>query len=408
MRAFIAHVTDRLHALPRSLAPLALAALAAGCASQPQGQGAVTTAPAATPTAAAPNAVDLSRPVTVALLAPRSAARSDFQAAAADIEAAARMVADRAPAPGVALRVYDTAGTPQGAAAAAQRAVADGAAVILGPVFSDTTEAAAPAATARGITVLSMSSDARAAGDGVWVLGDLPENDADRILGYAASQGLRRVAGVRPQSLNGDLAERAVRAAAPRHGMAATEGLSYARSFEGVQQAVTDGAAALQAQGPDALVLADSGQALSIVAAFLDFNEISPRETQFLGLSAWRGPQTLQEPSLRGGLFAGVDPDAGAGFEAAFRDSIGRTPHPRAWLGHDAMIVVTDLLADARAAGDATPFDAADVARAGGFRGARGPFALTADGGNRRALSVFEVTADGFALRDGPPPAAGL
>jgi len=389
---------------------LALAALlVAGCASQQPPQRSVAAAPApVAPQTAGPRSVDLSGPVTVALLSPRSAGQAEIQAAAADIEAAARIAAAESPTASIDLRVHDTAGAGGSAASAADAAIAGGAAVIVGPAFSDTTQAVGPAARRAGVTVLSFSSDMQAAGDGVWVLGDLPENEADRILAHAAARGAQGVALVRPRTPYGDLAERAARAAGGRHGVTLTDVVAYDRSFEGVQQAITDAAPALRSSPADTVLIADTGQALSIVAAFLDFNEVSPRDRRFVGLSGWRAPETLQEPSLRGGLFAGVDPDAGASFTAKFLAETGRAPHPRAWLGYDAVKAVAAMIEDARAAGDATPFDAAAVTRAGGFDGARGRFALRGDGGNRRALSVFQVTADGFEVVDGAPVGAGL
>ena len=63
---------------------------------------------------------------------------------------------------------YDTA---TGAAAAAQRAIAEGAQLILGPLLADDVRAVAPIARAANIPVLSFSNDLGVAGNGAYLMG---------------------------------------------------------------------------------------------------------------------------------------------------------------------------------------------------------------------------------------------
>jgi len=378
---------------------LALAGLAlSACAPQPQPQiGAPVTAAPSAPQAPG---VAASGPVPVALLIPRGAGEAGVQALAADIEAAARLAA--AEAGRIELRVFDTAANPARAAQAAQAAVSGGAALLLGPLYSATTRAVRPVATGAGVTALSFSSDSAAGGALFFVMGDPPENEADRLMGYAASQGVGSVAIVRPESDYGALSEAAARDGAARHGVRVVETLRYPRSFEGVQAALGEGAGGLRASGAESVLIPDNGQALRAVAAFLDYYDVSPRSVRFMGLGLWRNPETLQEPTLRGGWFAGPDPAAAADFEARFLAAVGRTPHPLAWLGYDAVRAAAQLLAG----GGAAPFSPQAVAGAD-FDGARGPWRFTADGANRRGLAVFEVTEEGFAVRDPAPLSLG-
>ena len=386
--------------IPFFRAALIAAGLAlAACAPQPTAGVALPAAPAAPQS----RGVAASGPVQVALLLPRGAAEAGVQALAADIEAAARLAAAEAGAGRIELRVFDTAASPAQAAQAAQAAVNGGAAILLGPLYSATTRAVRPVATGAGVTALSFSSDSAAGGAPVFVMGDLPENEADRLMGYAASQGVGTLAITRPQSDYGALSERAVRESAARHGVRVVHTLSYPRSFEGVQAALGEGAPGVRASGAEGVLIADGGQALRAVAAFLDYHDVSPRSVRFMGLGLWRNPETLQEPTLRGGWFAGPDPAAAADFEARFRAATGRAPHPLAWMGHDAVRAVAQLLAQ----GGAAPFAAQAVANSAGFDGARGPWRFTPAGANQRALAVFEVTEEGFVVRDPAPAALG-
>jgi len=65
----------------------------------------------------------------------------------------------------------DTGGTPDGAKLAAQKVIDAGAELILGPLFSTSTQAISSLARQEGLKVLTFSNDARVAGEGGYVLG---------------------------------------------------------------------------------------------------------------------------------------------------------------------------------------------------------------------------------------------
>ena len=76
-------------------------------------------------------------PVAVALLVPSGSGQASDQLLARSIENAARMAISDLAGVQIDLRVYPTAGQPAQASTAAQQAIADGAQVILGPVFAE-------------------------------------------------------------------------------------------------------------------------------------------------------------------------------------------------------------------------------------------------------------------------------
>ena len=96
--------------------------------------------------------------------------------------------------PNIQLLVKDDGGTPQGAQAAAQQALDEGAEIIIGPLFAQAVSAAGQVARARGIPVIAFSTDANVAARGVYLLSFLPETDVKRIVDYAdlARQALVR------------------------------------------------------------------------------------------------------------------------------------------------------------------------------------------------------------------------
>jgi branched-chain amino acid transport system substrate-binding protein len=83
----------------------------------------------------------------------------------------------------------DTAGTG-GAREAAAQVISEGAEVILGPLFGPDVAAVSPLAAQANIRVLAFSNDASVATEGTYLLGFRPEEQVQRVVGYALSSGM--------------------------------------------------------------------------------------------------------------------------------------------------------------------------------------------------------------------------
>ena len=83
----------------------------------------------------------------------------------------------------------DTGGTPAGARRAAEEVIAEGAEVILGPLFGPAVAAVSPLAAQADIRVLAFSNDASVATDGTFLLGFRPEEQVRRVVDYALASG---------------------------------------------------------------------------------------------------------------------------------------------------------------------------------------------------------------------------
>src|SRR5690606_9450956 len=88
-------------------------------------------------------------------------------------------------------------------AAAAQSAIADGARLILGPVFAGEVRPVRTVAKPAGVNVISLSTNRNMAGDNVLVMGVLPSTQVERVVEYTLSQGLTRYAILAPDSAYG-------------------------------------------------------------------------------------------------------------------------------------------------------------------------------------------------------------
>ena len=98
------------------------------------------------------------------------------------------------------ITTYDSAG-PGGAAAATQRALDDGARLILGPLLAEDVRAAAPIARKADVPVIAFSNDEGVAGGGVYIMGCTPGQAIGRVVAQARASGRGKFAALVPTGL---------------------------------------------------------------------------------------------------------------------------------------------------------------------------------------------------------------
>lgn len=342
-------------------------------------------------------------PVPVALLVPGDGGQPGNAVISRDLERAARLAAADVQGASVELRVYSTGGRADGAAAAASRAIREGATVIVGPLYADAANAAGLAARPSGVNVLAFSNNTAIAGGNVFVLGPTFENTAERLLGFAARQGRDDVLVVAPSNPAGDAAAAAVQRAAGQTGARVVGVARYEFSQQGVAAAAPRIAQSVQATGADTVFLtSDTAGALPLLAQLLPERGVAPPAQQYVGLTRWDiPPSTLSLPGLQGGWFALPDPSRSGAFRSRFAEAYGAAPHPLAGLAYDGVAAVGALAA----AGQAPAAGA--LTRGRGFEGTGGIFRLRTDGTIERGLAVAQVSGGQVAVLQAAPDRFG-
>ncbi len=404
-----------------------------GCAGQGPLQAFGVSQPAVLGAPAAPSAAGVG-PVTgktsgnVALLLPLSGNLAPVGQA---LENAAKLVFPEGATPG--LDVRDTGGTPQGAAAAAQAAIAAGDGIILGPLTSSETHAVAPVAQAAGVNVLSFTNDNTVAAPGVWPLGITPTQQVERVLQVAANNGRTQLAALLPDTDFGRHLSDAITAETARLSEPSPQITFYDQSFSSVNHAVNElsgfasrgqaieeeikqardlGTAAgrerareLQHQqipppSFNALFIgATSGNTLAELANFLPYYDVNPPQVQLLGPALWAplAPQMAHQSVLLGAMYAAPDPAAAAAFNAKYQAAYGAPPPAIADLGFDAAAI-------AKLAASGGGYTSAVLTAPAGFTGTNGALLLEPNGQVQRGLAVFQV-APGAPTIASPAPA---
>ncbi len=362
-------------------------------------------------------------PVRVGLLLPFSAPTEAAQKIAAAMFDASQLAVFDAGDEHFLIIPKDTRGSPEGAAAAARSALADGAEIILGPLFSESVAAAAAVTRAADVPMIAFSSDLEAGGDGVYLLSFPPEVEVARVTEYAMAQEMTRFGVLAPLSVYGDRVSASFAEEVFARGgvivheeryeqepdamLAPAKRLAqYSREIIPVEQRHDydpNSAQPVEAgytQGYQAVLMPEQGTLLRALAPLLPYYNVDINQVKLLGVSSWNNPRLTREPALRGGWFAAPDPEITRNFENRFAGAFGSPPPRLASLAYDATLLSARLAANGRRR---NRFEQDAITDPNGYFGADGLFRLNADGSVERGLAILEIQPGGIRVQDPAP-----
>ena len=380
----------------RTALPLAVAAAAlAACTGtvNPLGGGTPVT------TEQQPAAAIGTGQVRIGLILPLSAP-GNAGVAAASMKNAAEMALADFKEPNVQLLVKDDGGTPQGAQAGAQQAIAEGAELIIGPLFAQSVSAVGQVARPRNIPVIAFSTDASVAARGVYLLSFLPESDVKRIIEFAIMRGKRSFAVLLPDNGYGAVVEAALQQEVARRGGRVLALEKYPLDPNRMSETVKR--VAQSASRVDSIVLADGADAVPQVVQNLAASGVNLKRVQLLGTGLWDDPRIFQTTQLDGGWYAAPESAGFRSFANRYRQRFGQDPVRTATLAYDAVALVAALV---KQQPGPQRFSEQTLTSSSGFAGIDGIFRFHADGTNERGLAVLRVAPSGGQVISPPPRA---
>jgi branched-chain amino acid transport system substrate-binding protein len=363
----------------------------------------------------------------------------------APVGAELKLAIELAPADG-ARRVYlDTQGDPAGAAAAVDRAVAQGAVAILGPVGVREAESAARRAAERGVPIALLAPGDGADPDaGVFRLVGSPESEARAAAAMAVNVGTPTAGVLAPRDDVGIAASEAFASAAEAAGIQVTAKGLYdptatdlepdVKDFLGLDPAINPrlashlrkfGKKGWQTFSPDVpfalLYIPDRHDRAAIVASFLPYLGVEvrtadfldpdylrkkhggriPQVVQLLGSSGWNHPGLVTRggTAIEGALFVEPCPGAlgdasGQEIASAYAARAGKNPSSAAQEAHDAWRLMAIARAGATVrAGDPRAAFIASLRQAKLDDGACTPSSVGEDGQLVREPALLGVEA---------------
>ena len=335
----------------------------------------------------------------VALLLPRSAP-GNGAAIATEYLNAAQLAIETSGVQAMELVVKDTGGTAAGAIARSEEAVREGAAVILGPVFSGSVTSAASVARPANRSIIAFSSDPSAASNGVFLMSFLPDQVVDRTISYATGIGLTSFVAILPQGAYGTLVERQLKTTLVTHGGALIGVSRYQYSNESVVTAVQQILPAIREA--DAIFIPDGSTAPAAIARVIQSEGVKLRDKQLIGTGQWRSAK-LNSAYLQGAIFADMDQAHFEEFKLGYKERFGTEPTVNAGLGYDAVTMTAELLATRNPAA----FTVKNLENRGGFEGVTGAYRFMPDGKSQRALAVYQIQEGKAIVVDAAPQRFG-
>lgn len=288
----------------------------------------------------------------------------------------------------VRITTYDT---NLGAARAAQRALAEGNKLILGPLLAEDVRAVQPVARAAGVPIISFSNDVGVAAPGTYLLGYSPAQAIERVVQYAHGRGITSFAGLVPNGLYGDRASTAFLRAVEAAGGKVLSLQVYQRAPGSLAAAI----ARLANNAPyQAVLIADNG--MLAASAIPIIRRSGGGNTQILGTELWNSERSIAAaPALNGALFASVADALYLQFATKYRDRFGVAPYRLASLGYDSVLLTVRIMRDWPIG---APFPVDRLADRGGFAGLDGAFRFGRDGVAERALEVQQISGSATSV----------
>ena len=290
------------------------------------------------------------------------------------------------------ITTYDTA---TGAGSAAQRAIADGNKLILGPLVREDVTPVLARARPAGVPLVTFSNDTTVAAPDVFVMGHVPEQSIFRTVAYASQQGARRFAALVP---NGDYGRRAGEALSLAvAGVGGT--LVATERYDRGNTSIVSAAERLKTSGGyDAVLIAEGSRLSAMAAGALKEGGV---QVAVIGTELWSGEASLaNSAAMRGAWFSAVSDNRYRQFVTSYQSRFGEEPYRIATLGYDAVLLALRI---AREWQPGRNFPTGRMLAADGFLGLDGPFRFLNSGVGERGMEVRQVGNGSISVVDPAP-----
>jgi hypothetical protein len=258
---------------------------------------------------------------------------------------------------------------------------------------------------ASAIPAISLSNNIQAATPGQWVLGYLPEQQLDHLLGHAISGNSTEIAILASEDMFGQRLLSHTQNRLGSFGLQPAEVTTLPQALLADEESIK---AAIQrftryakpdpdtTELPepvyDALILAGNSEFILRVAPLLSYYDMDPSRVMFLGTDLWARPELLAEPSLQGAFITQVMQPESTDFENRYQSLFNKPTNHLVKLGFDAfaLVAITHQRASNNSANAQIDWRASLI-REEGFEGLSGRFNLLPDGQNQRFYEIHKL-----------------
>lgn len=318
----------------------------------------------------------------IAMLLPLSGKSANIGKSMAD---AGKLAADESGRHDFELLTFDTGDTVEQTAEATEKAIAAGASIILGPVFSDKVTKVATRARESNLKVIAFSNNKAVAGRNVYILGLIPDQQVTRVIQYSVDRGITGYSAVVPNNVFGNqVAELTEKQVSWKGGeirkISLVAGGDYAASAKEIADAYQSKSLVPDRKSEAVLIPEGGAKAAGIASAL---KKAGVGNVRLLGTALWDNESTIPNKALSGGWFAGTPYETSDLFVGRFMTRYHYKPEDIAGLGYDAVNLAISVADE--------DFSDSAIRRSRGFDGVKGIYKFDGYNVNQRGLAVYEL-----------------
>jgi len=286
---------------------------------------------------------------------------------------------------------------------------------IIGPLYSKTLTSINNQVKSSQINIFALSNNKSLAKKGVWIFGVDPKEQTERILDYALEKGLTKTAALLPKNSYGLLLFETIsnykkngiinpvriefyedniksqQSAAKKLAQGFDQYERYIKKIESLE--TQDNIVVDEVKKPfDNVIIAASGQSLTVLSSQLQYNNVDPEKVQFLGTSSWEDTSILSEPALEGGVFAATSQLFQKDIKRIYKNTFEKDMPKVAMIAYDilALLIATEK--------DKKTININDLINKEGFLGLRGLFRLSKSGTVERSFDLKTIKNKKFIV----------
>ena len=286
---------------------------------------------------------------------------------------------------------------------------------VIGPLYSKTLTSINDQVKNNKINIFALSNNKSLAKKGVWIFGVDPKEQTERVLDYAFEKGLTKTAALLPKNSYGLLLFETIsnyekngiigpvriefyedniksqQNAAKKLAKGFDKYESYIKKINSLES--QDNIVVKEVNKPfDNVIIAASGQALTVLSSQLQYNNVDPEKVQFLGTSSWEDTSILNEPALEGGVFAATSQLFQKDIKRIYKNTFEKDMPKVAMIAYDilALLIATEK--------DKKIININHLLNKEGFLGLRGLFRLSKNGTVERSFDLKTIKNKKFIV----------
>ena len=263
--------------------------------------------------------------------------------------------------------------------------------IIVGPLFGSSTRKVAPIARSAGINVISLSNDQKVAGNGVYIMGLIPDQQVREVVEFVERDGIKGISTITPNDVFGHSVKDVIKKRSKESSIVYRGGEVYSNTYPRYSKTVKDFLKDAKKNkisfrsGREAIIIPHGGETLERFLLAMQQQGISTTNVTLLGTALWDNPETLSISELDNAVYASVPYEGVERFNDNFMSSFGYRPSSKVVsLGYDAVALAIRL--------SGSGFASSAITNPRGFVGVNGAYRFDSRGINERSYEVLEIS----------------